>query len=154
MEELIKPAFGVGLIGLGIWFVQHYRGSQERLRRAQYWPSVRGEVIESRVRQRRRGRHRSYEARIRYRYEIANREYTSEKVCIGGQLAGGRGRAAGRCRKYPEGSTPAVFYDPSRPEVACLERVHEGRWLELAGAAFAVIAGLALLLRHFGNPGS
>ena len=45
-----------------------------------------------------------------------------------------------RCAKYPEGSEPEVYYDPSNPKDACLERVQEGKGFAM------LIAGATLFI--------
>lgn len=145
MEELGARVVGVALVGIGGWFVHQNRSSREMLQRSQYWPSVKGEVLQSHVK-RHGGKNTTYEARITYRYQVAGRDFTSQSVTIGNQLQAGRKRAQARCDRYPVGSTPEVFYDPADPKSACLERVHEGALFEMGGALVAFGVGLAMLL--------
>jgi hypothetical protein len=148
MDEIYIKIFGAGLILIGGWFIRHSLRTRDRVEEAKRWPSVQGEVVESEVKRHAHRRRKSvtYEARIRYRYEVNGTPYTGKAIVIGGEVRSSRVKAAARCEKYHVGATPAVFYDPSNPETACLERVHEGLWLELVGGAFGIAIGLLLLL--------
>lgn len=145
MDELLPKAFGAGLLFLGIWWIRHHHRTRERVRAARLWHAVPGEILGSEVKRHRRGRSTTYEARIRYRYHVAGQSYESSAIVIGGEVRASRSRAQARVGKYPVGSTPDVFYDPKNPAEACLERVHEGSWVELLGGGVGIVLGLLFL---------
>jgi len=145
MDDIYIKAFGAGLLLIGGWFIRHSLRTRDRFEEAKRWPSVPGEVVESEVKRHRRRKSVTYEARIRYRYEVDGKQFTGKAVVIGGEVRSSRAKAEARCDTYPVGASPAVFYNPQGPEEACLERAHEGLWLELVGGAFGVAIGLLLL---------
>nr|NIR44600.1 DUF3592 domain-containing protein [Gemmatimonadota bacterium]NIU51910.1 DUF3592 domain-containing protein [Gemmatimonadota bacterium] len=87
-----------------------------------------------------------------YTYWVAGHEFTGRRYALGGELdTSSRARAEARCAKYPEGSEPEVYYNPSNPKDACLERVQEGKGFTLLIAgAFAAVG--VVMLSGF-NPG-
>jgi hypothetical protein len=98
-------------------------------------------------RRRIRGRFRVYRAKIRYTYSVAGYEFTGRRYALGGELdTSNRARAEARCAKYPEGSEPEVYYDPSNPKDAGLERVQEGKAFTLLIAGVFAAVGAAMLL--------
>lgn len=146
MDDIYLKVFGGGLLLVGGWFIRHSVRTRDRVEEAKRWPSVQGEVVESEVKRHRRRKSVTYEARVRYRYEVNGESYNGKAIVLGGEVRSSRVKAEARCETYAVGTTPAVFYNPQNPEEACLERVHEGLWLELVGGAFGVAIGLLLLL--------
>ena len=138
--------FGLGLVLLGIYFLFHNRRSRAQLETSSRWPSVPGRIQSSEVKREGASSKKVYRARVKYTYEVAGTTYKSRAITLGGQLHKGRQLAEERVARYPEGSTHPVYYDPRSPKTACLERAYEGGWLELAGAAFGILLGGALLL--------
>jgi len=132
------------LVGAGV-VVQFIRTSR-KVEAAQLWPSVKGLVITSVVK-RGGGKNRVYRAKIRYTYSVSGFEFEGRRLALGGELdTSNRGRAEARCAKYPEGSEPEVFYDPSNPKDACLERVQEGKGFTLLIAGVLTAVGVTMLL--------
>lgn len=117
------------------------RATQARLEEAWAsagWPTVEGTVVETRT-TRKTGTH------VRYRYEVAGREYESDRVRLVEKLwADGRSEVAAR---YPEGKRVPVAYDPARPERAVLEPGTS--WGAVAkkfvGAGIVALLGLGLV---------
>lgn len=132
------------LVGVGV-VIQSVRASR-RVEAARLWPSVKGRVTTSVVK-RSGGKNRVYRAKIRYTYSVAGFEFTGRRYALGGELdTSNRARAEARCAKYPEGSEPDVYYDPSDPKDACLERVQEGKGFALLIAGVFAAVGAAMLL--------
>ena len=144
MADLMSRGFGAGLIAVGAAFFHHHRKTQRELAASQLWHSVKGRVETSSVHQTPGSKPR-YEARIRYRYQVDGRDHSGERITLGGEVRGARTRAEKWCEKYPEGREVDVFYDPASPDASCLERVHEGGALELAGGVLGIALGVALL---------
>ena len=137
------------LVGVGV-VVQFIRTSR-KVDAAQLWPSVKGLVTTSVV-ERSGGKNRVYSAKIRYTYSVHGFEFTGRRYALGGELdTSNRARAEARCAKYPEGSEPEVFYDPSNPKDACLERVQEGKGFTLLIAGVFAAVGVAMLLGFVPN---
>jgi hypothetical protein len=118
---------------------------QLMVRRSGLWPSTLGEIVRSEVVRTRGGAggsgHSYYEARIEYRYEVAGRAFTGTTIDLGGTVhTSAQGHATKRCAAYPAGVRTLVYYDPARPDRACLERTGAGPlFLGAVGVAFAVV---------------
>lgn len=128
-----------------------YKSLQVRAARA--WPSVSGVVVESgeqrrkvKVPSRRRQRfeERSF-ANIVYQYEIVGQTYTNSRVTIGEDR--GNFEVAETLARYPAGKPVTVYYNPSRPTQAVLERELYGMWGRIGGiiVAYPVIVFGAII---------
>ncbi|MCP3902917.1 MAG: DUF3592 domain-containing protein [Planctomycetes bacterium] len=142
-QGLMGPLFLLTGIGAILWTWHQGRKAVRSLS----WPSVAGvvgcaDVIASCG----STGTRIYEAKIEYDYDVGGSSYRGRTVCIGGELnTSFRERAEARCAKYPVGAKVDVFYDPTEPNAACLERRREGAWLGyLAGNAFALFGLLTM----------
>jgi len=128
---------GFGLLGLGCY-------QYSAARKARSWPSTQGEVIESRIEQRRSSggsRHSTsttYAAVILYEYEVDGKTYSCDRVAFGlsSRVSQGKDDARAVADRYPKGKAVSVYYDPENPESATLEQKASG----LAPAA--TISGL------------
>jgi hypothetical protein len=96
-------------------------------RRTFSWPSVRGTVTHSAVKERWGGTgpgnpNTVYEADVRYRYSVNGREYKSSTLRRGGNLAlSVAGRAEAVAGRYPEGDDVDVYYNPANARESCLQ---------------------------------
>lgn len=132
-------AAGFGLAAL-IFFLAYRR----RLSRANAWPVILGEVVESRVEE--RGSldsgptRRTYVPVVEFRYEVGGHSYASRQVAVGLQVSGSRAIADRVVGRYPVGAQVEVHYDPANPSEAALENRTRASWalLGLAAACFAV----------------
>ncbi|OHX12786.1 hypothetical protein BI347_04190 [Chromobacterium sphagni] len=120
---------------------------------AQGWPSVAGRVESSALdwRQRCGGDNsdaREYRALLAYRYEVAGQRHLSTQRRIPEPgFSSNQALAEQIIQRYPAGATVQVYYNPARPQQACLEiGVH---WSVRAGQLIALlfIAAGAMLLR-------
>lgn len=89
--------------------------------RTQNWTATSGSVISSEVCYRRGIKSDSYSPRIVYRYAVDGKEYESREITYG-FTEGSKDEAAEKVAQYPAGSEVKVFYNPSSPGQACLER--------------------------------
>ena len=141
---------------IGVAFVAYCRVMLTRVRRSQHWHPTTGTIERSEVvKTRSRGSPSStiYKAAIEYTYGVGGREFRSDKICIGGTLdTSMRKRAEARCAKYPQGVAVPVYYDPSSPGNACLERTAEGArlftWLGVGMIALAALTYLGVIRFH------
>jgi hypothetical protein len=141
---------GTLLILAGVGVVIHAVRTSRKLEAAQLWPSVKGLVTTSVVK-RSGGKNRVYRAEIRYTYSVHGQELKGRRYALGGEVnTSSRARAEERCAKYPEGCEPEVYYDPSNPKDACLERIQEGKGFTVLVAGVFAAVGLAMLLGFFG----
>jgi len=131
-------------VGIGIFFLWHYRKSREALQLSAQWPGVQGQVLKSEVK--RSGRRKAtYESSIHYSYAMAGQEFVGKRITLGGDVQGGRQRAQRRCDQYPEGREVMVYVNPDNPKQACVERTREGYWMEILGGIFAIALGVAMI---------
>ena len=137
---------GTALLLVGVGVVIHFVRMSRKVDAAQLWPAVKGLVTTSVVK-RSGGKNRVYRAKIRYTYSVAGFEFEGRRCALGGELdTSSRARAEARCARYPEGSEPDVYYDPSNPKDACLERVQEGKGFTLLVAGVFAAVGVAMLM--------
>jgi len=107
------------------------------VRQSKSWPSTPGEIIQSRVARESNSDGRYYTPKIAYRYSAQGRAYEADTVQIGADgISGSRKQARQTVARYPVGSQALVYFDPERPERACLERRGAGGWV---GYVLAVI---------------
>jgi hypothetical protein len=140
MSDLLTLA----IFGGGITLVIYSRIIVDRARRSQYWPSTQGRVMRSEVVRGGHPGHPRHEAAIEYTYAV-DREYRSNTICIGGTVDTTRKTAEARCQRYPVAASVEVFYEPSNPATACLQRTAEGaQVIGLIGYGFVIFAALSL----------
>lgn len=119
-----------------------------RLRRCSTWPSTDGTIIRSDKIVTRHNFQRIEKVTIRYRY-FAGRHYESETVKVGGFMHLRKKDEDALLSRYPVGATVQVFYDPYRPQVACLEKRGMDSVLIIAGYG-GIALTVGLLLYFFG----
>ncbi len=88
--------------------------------------------------------------RIVYRYPVGDTVYTAERVAFGGPV-GTRKEVQPALERYRRGQPVTVYFDPGRPQRACLERGILPS--KLASVTFALLftcasAGFMLFFRH------
>jgi hypothetical protein len=121
----------VGLIFLGLGLGILIYGAKDVLNAQQSvgWTQVKGEILESRLSEKRPGRKgklRSRNAVISYRYTVADKAYTSDRPIFGTTtgltaMVGLTRSEQDLIRKYPKGKSVEVFHHPDKPELAVLE---------------------------------
>lgn len=142
-----------GFVGL-LTFATLYKYFEVRI--ASRWPTVPGRVVSSKVVQRKAGGIGADEkdvelrnfAEVTYEYAVQGRRHRASRVSIGEDL--GNYRVEETLAKYPEAARVMVFYNPTNPGEAVLERdVPEGAfkfmfWLiaGLIGVGLTLIFGL------------
>lgn len=87
------------------------------------WPTVKGEVVSSRVAGMGGGRAGGgYRAELEYQYRVDGKHYTGRRVSFG-RARGDRSQAHAEVivDRYPAGAAVTVHYRPDRPAVSVLE---------------------------------
>jgi hypothetical protein len=111
---LIFTAIGIGLIGKFAFDIIGAVGAGN-------WPTVQGTVLSSRVeRIDLKDRDDTYEAQVRYTYEVGGKAYTNDAIKFGYQ-AETKGGAESLAANYPAGKVIDVYYDPASPGRSVLE---------------------------------
>jgi hypothetical protein len=135
---------GAALTGYGVWL-------RARAAEALRWPSVRGRIVRSLVREDTpliRGADEAramYQPELRYEYVIDGREHAATRIDLLDRAASWPGFAERVIARYPMWSEVTVFYDPTDPRRALLERDLAPRW-----AFWIIVAGLAITLGAIG----
>lgn len=93
---------------------------------AQNYPSTTGEVIHSKLERHRGDDGYTYGADIHFTYAVGGQTYTSEEHSYGAWNNSDSSGARKLLRKYPVGETVTVYYNPSDPSDAVLERGVQG----------------------------
>jgi hypothetical protein len=145
---------GLGLVIIGSGVTLAWLRIYQRVASLRQWPSVSGVVMGGGLRtlisvqafMLSQGRlHPRAEPRIEYEYQVDGQTYRSDKVRLGTWSLSVRD-AAQVIRDHAPGAPVTVYYDPTDPHRAVLDRTGGGEWGGiLAGAGCAAI-GLGLLL--------
>ena len=130
-----------GAIGAGVAISA--RVATVRLKSSQRWPSVRGSVTKSYVRSSRSSCQSGYAPELEYTYWV-DRQYVGRTINLGFEPHQSQADAEEYCASHPVGSELEVFYNPSDPSDACLERRGSMLWMfELVGLIFV---GMGVLM--------
>lgn len=146
---MIEILFGMLMLGVGAWALIHMSRTRALLESSKRWSTTEGRITESRTK-RIGSKKRTYEARIRYEYEVGGKRHEGKGLHIGGDVRRTRVWAEQRCADYPEGESVTVFYDPRAPESSCIIREREGAGLELVAVVAGFGLGAWLLFRALG----
>ncbi len=143
--------FGMLLLGL-IWVAgfgyAHFR-AVGKAKAAETWPTAMGRVISSEVVEeestdREGGTSTWYNPVVAYAYSAGGRELTSRRLRFGNYRFASRKKAEAALLPYPVGASPAVRYNPEKPEECVLETKKPGPiYLIMAPFGFLFI-GLGL----------
>lgn len=143
---------GLGLLLLGILWMAgfgyaHFRAAA-KARAAETWPTATGrvlssEVVEEESTDREGGSTTWYNPVVTYAYTAGGRELTGRRLRFGNYRSGTRKKAQAALAPYPVGSSPAVRYNPEKPEECVLET-------RKPGPIYLVMALFGLLFVGFG----
>jgi hypothetical protein len=107
------------------------------------WPSTQGTVLESRWMMTSGSKYSSMSVKVtmRYRYSVADRGYTSDRIAIWGP-SGLKPTTHDFIDTHPAGAPVTVYYDPERPGRAVLARAPQNvlSWIFLAAAGASLAA--------------
>lgn len=131
-------AIGVGF-GAGAWFTYKALAQSAALRRAAWWPSARGRILESVLYHdaARKGTH----FRVRYEFTVDRTRFESQTARLCGDWFWNNRQQAAFVARYQPDQVVEVFYDPLDPRRNCLDRTDRSGL-----AAMGVIAGAGTLL--------
>lgn len=111
-------------IGAVVWFILKRKNQRDALQQASLsWRSTQGRVLKSRV-EVSGGDHTSVSPYVLYEYEVHGQAYQSVQIQAGDRFirSGGSRNAYETVDRYPVGAVVTVYYDPSNPAEAALER--------------------------------
>jgi len=125
------------VIGLGL--ILYWVFMRKRSAVTPQWPTVQGQIIESRLIETLDTEGSSWEMRVAYTYQVAGAAYQSRRVSIGPV------NLDKTVKRYPVGALVNVFYDPQKPGSAVLEHV-KPRTMRIVLAVGSACAAVGLLL--------
>ena len=141
---------GVGLLLLGLLWAAAFGWAHLRAvnkaKAAESWPTAMGrvvscEVIEEESSDRDGNSTTWYNPVVTYAYNAGGRELTGKRLRFGNYRSGSRKKAEAALAPYPVGGSPAVRYNPEKPEECVLETRKPGPlYLVMAVFGFLFIA--------------
>ena len=137
----------VGLIVIGlVWFGAlawaHFR-ALGKAKAAETWPTAMGkvtgcEIVVEESSDREGGTTTWYNPVVTYAYSVAGRDLTGTRLRFGNYRSASRKKAEAMIAGYGVGTSPAVRYNPERPEECVLETKKPGP-VYLVMAAFGLL---------------
>ena len=123
-------AVALGLLWTAGFAWAHFR-AVGKAKAAESWPSTLGKVISSEVRveestDRHGGTTTWYNPVVSYSYSAGGRQLHGDRLRFGNPRSGSRKKADEAVARYAVGSSPAVRYNPERPEECVLETAKPG----------------------------
>ncbi len=145
--------FGLLFLGFSLWTLYFDLWPMLRFGRAsQNWPTVKGHIDRSSVKEHYNRGGRSYTAEIEYSYRIDKVWHKSKRVKFGYRyLPHLRNRAEQLVNQFPTAANVQVYYHPTKPEISTLIPGISILHL-LAGTVFTVLyiaIGIVTLLGLF-----
>ena len=110
-----------------------------RYRESDNWLPATAQIISGNISARRGSKSTSYVLEIKYAYMVLGQSYENNQFSFGSEGTGydTRKKAEGMLAKYPNGSQTTIYYDPSNPQQAVLEKKYDS-----TGAILGVIVGV------------
>lgn len=141
---------GLGALLLGILWVAgfgyaHFR-AVGKAKAAETWPTATGRVLACEVVEEEstdEGTTTWYNPVVTYAYSAGGRELTGRRLRFGNYRSGSRSKAQAALGPYPVGASPAVRYNPEKPEESVLET-------RKPGPIYLIMALFGLLFIGFG----
>jgi uncharacterized protein DUF3592 len=141
-----------GMLLLGILWVAgfgyaHFR-AVGKAKAAEIWPTATGrvlscQVVEEESTDREGGTTTWYNPLVTYAYTAGGAELTGQRLRFGNYRSGSRRKAEAALAPYPVGSSPAVRYNPDKPDECVLET-------RKPGPVYLVMALFGFLFIGFG----
>jgi MFS superfamily sulfate permease-like transporter len=133
----------IAMLAAGIALLAFGAVEFKRALASKSWPSVTGAITSSSIQKKQTRKNNrtviSYYPRVQYRYTVAGKTHSADRIAFGGTAGGSRSKAQKIVNQYPSGKTLPVYYDPDDPSVAALETGHS------LMAIVIILAGLVFL---------
>ena len=143
---LFYLVFNVFVIGIMIYM-------QSASKAALNWPSVQGKIKSSRVHYTSIYSKNDPTPWVEYTYDVDGKTYKSMSISPDGMVTNDQQQAENIVARYPKGADVTVYYNPSNPSKACLEKKPVGQ-TQLWGLLILgnlVMPFIVLLFRFFTN---
>jgi hypothetical protein len=112
---LFYLVFNVFVIGIMIYM-------QNASKAALNWPSVQGKIKSSRIHYRSSYSKAEPTPWVEYTYDVGGKTYKSMTISPDGMQTNNQQQAEEIVARYPKGADISVYYNPSNPSKACLEK--------------------------------
>jgi len=141
--------FGLVLTVMGARQVLNYFDSND-------WESTSGEIIRSQLGITTDSDGDTYRPEVAYEYVVNDIRYINDRLRFdGGIYSSNRDNAARKVAQYEMGMTVSVFYDPTDPQEAVLERnLTTGIQTYLGVGIILLAIGIFLIIYYFRHQGS
>ncbi len=147
--EIKALMIGLGALGIGGGLILYRRILDAKAQASLRWPSTKGEITGSEFLASTLDSPSSF--KIQYQYQIGSRQYSSNKVHLGVNMATGSNKFnQGIVDKYPQGKSVTVFYNPENHQESFLERQIRGFAMYYMMGIPLIIVGIVFLLAAFG----
>jgi hypothetical protein len=149
---LLGCGFGLLLLfgGVGVFAIYTGRKSVRQADASQGWPATTGAITEKHVAH---SLHTdtdgdssdSYSPQVSYSYQVLGQQYTGNKISFGfAKSHNSYQKAEAELTRFPLGSPVTVYYNPSNPAEAVLERKAGGAVLATILGVFFIFLGLCI----------
>jgi len=152
MRHLVDLWSSVAIL-CGLAYMAWVFFKQLMLRRSRSWPATTATIMRSEpvrkasATRTEPGSQHIDRARIEYNYMVGTRVFRGTTICVGSTHRNATGDQADELlERYPLGASVPVYYDPSHPEICCLEHCAEAAWIGYLLGATLALFGLLLLL--------
>lgn len=128
-----------------------------RLARSMDWPSTRGRILDTSIEIERFPHEVSggvHAFKLQYEYFVAGQRFVGDQLSVNPQLSTSfRSRAEDRAVEYYPRAEVTVFYNPAKPQQACLERTLEGEWFYWMLAVGLLVVAVIVAARVYAGGG-
>ncbi len=145
--------FAIIILGLGILIVVKNQKNQKRAGTSSSWPSTQGKIIKAEVYEGESipdefGQSKTiFYPQVKYEYQVQGIMYTGQKLSFGGsETFANYQDATGRIAALTPGSLVHVYYDPSNPDKAVLDRIAKKTSMGIILGSVFIALGLCAIL--------
>lgn len=115
------------------------------------WPTVEGEVVESKIEREERRRSHTvtvFVPKVSYKYMVDSIDYVSSKLAVAGTTFCNSAKAHNYIKQFSKGKKCPVYYDPENPQIAVLVPASENVWPPYLLIAFAFVFAILFVLKN------
>jgi hypothetical protein len=112
-------------LGIGIWLIVRSIRERNKVDESQGWPTTLGQVLHNSVAESVATSDddvTTYHPEITYSYKVNGQDYEGNRIMIGAVPSGTQKSARDVTVRYPPGASVTVYYNPTNPREAILER--------------------------------
>jgi hypothetical protein len=158
MQSIVGPLIGMLcggfffllFLGLGIFLIYRTQQSKKKAQVSQNWPSTQGQITDAHVSRSQStdadgDTSTSYSASVAYTYQVGGQAYSGHNIAFGFNPSySNESKAQAATARYPLGGQVPVYYDPSNPSDAVLERQASGSNVGMILGIIFIVIGVCL----------